>query len=432
MDCHLSAQSEADILIVDDTLDNIRFLSTLLVEQGYNVRKALNGRMALTAVKTLLPDLILLDINMPEMNGYDVCRRLKDDEKTRSIPIIFLSALDDVLDKVKAFEIGAVDYITKPFQFEEVLVRIRTQLTICQLQNQLKQQNLDLQNALTSLKQTQAELVQKEKMFGLGQLVAGVAHEINNPISFISGNLNPAREYIQSLLQLVQLYQQEYPQPTPAIQAAIQDIDLEFVISDLQNLIGSMQTGVDRIRALILALRIFSRLDESKIKLVDLHEGINSTLLLMQHRLRNEGERREIQVIKNYGEIPLVTCYASQMNQVFLNLLHNAIDAVEVKMARIFDRAYEPKIWIQTTVSEKNSVLIHVKDNGIGIAKDLQAHIFEPFFTTKSVSRGAGLGLSTSYEIVVEKHRGNLTFQTVPEEGTEFVVEIPLGAIKNE
>jgi signal transduction histidine kinase len=155
-------------------------------------------------------------------------------------------------------------------------------------------------------------------------------------------------------------------------------------------------------------------------------------LLLMQHRLRNEGERREIQVIKNYGEIPLVTCYASQMNQVFLNLLHNAIDAVEVKMARIFDRAYEPKIWIQTTVSEKNSVLIHVKDNGIGIAKDLQAHIFEPFFTTKSVSRGAGLGLSTSYEIVVEKHRGNLTFQTVPEEGTEFVVEIPLGAIKNE
>jgi signal transduction histidine kinase len=432
MDCHLSPQNEADILIVDDTLDNIRFLSTLLVEQGYNVRKALNGQMALTAVKSLVPDLILLDINMPEMNGYEVCKKLKDDEKTRSVPVIFLSALDDVLDKVKAFEIGAVDYITKPFQFEEVLVRIRTQLTICQLQNQLRRQNLDLQSALTNLKKTQAELVQKEKMFGLGQLVAGVAHEINNPISFISGNLNPAREYIQSLLQLIQLYQQEYPQPTPAIQAAIQDIDLEFVISDLQNLIGSMQTGVDRIRALILALRIFSRLDESKIKLVDLHEGLNSTLLLMQHRLRNEGERREIQVIKNYGELPLVTCYASQMNQVFLNLLHNAIDAVEAKMAHSIDRSYQPKIWVQTDVSEKNSILIHIKDNGIGIAEELQPHLFEPFFTTKSVGRGAGLGLSTSYQIVVEKHRGNLSFQTIPDEGTEFVIEIPLGGMKIE
>lgn len=421
----------ADILIVDDTLDNIRFLSTLLVEQGYSVRKALNGQMALTAVKTLLPDLILLDINMPEMNGYDVCKQLKENQETARVPVIFLSALDDVLDKVKAFQIGGVDYITKPFQFEEVLVRIQTQLTIRRLQNQLKQQNLELQNALGNLKKTQAELVHKEKMFGLGQLVAGVAHEINNPVSFISGNLNPAREYIQHLLKVIQLYQQEYPHPTPAIQAAIADIDLDFVLADLQNLIGSMQTGVDRIRALILALRIFSRLDESKIKVVDLREGIDSTLLLMQHRLHREDNQPEIQVQKNYSELPPIACYASQLNQVFLNLLHNAIDAIDAKIAQTIDPSYKPQIWITTEVNE-SQLRVRIKDNGIGIPETMQTHLFEPFFTTKPVGKGAGLGLSTSYQIVVEKHHGSLTVQSTPGEGAEFILTIPIDSIKDE
>jgi signal transduction histidine kinase len=421
----------ADILIVDDTLDNIRFLSTLLVEQGYNVRKALNGQMALTAVKTVLPDLILLDINMPEMNGYDVCKRLKENQETCRVPVIFLSALDDVLDKVKAFQIGGVDYITKPFQFEEVLVRIQTQLTIRSLQAQLQQQNLELQDALGNLKKAQAELVHKEKMFGLGQLVAGVAHEINNPVSFISGNLNPAREYVQHLLKIIQLYQQEYPNPTPTIQTAIEEIDLDFILADLQNLIGSMQTGVDRIRALILALRIFSRLDESKIKVVDIHEGIDSTLLLTQHRLRSEGERPEIQVQKNYGELPPIACYASQLNQVFLNLLHNAIDAIEVKTNRNIDLSYQPQIWI-TTATNDSHLLVRIRDNGIGITEAIQSHLFEPFFTTKPVGKGAGLGLSTSYQIVVEKHRGTLTVQSVPGEGAEFTVAIPIGSLKDE
>jgi signal transduction histidine kinase len=422
--------SKADILIVDDTPDNIRFLSSMLMEQGYNVRKALSGRMALTAAQTLPPDLILLDINMPGMNGYEVCQELKEHEQTRSVPVIFLSALDDVLDKVKAFQVGGIDYISKPFQLEEVLVRIQTQLTIRNLQLQLQEQNTQLQQALTDLKKTQAQLIQREKMVSLGQLVAGIAHEINNPISFISGNLGPANQYINDLLSIINLYQKEYPTPTSSIQRLIQNVDLNFLILDLQKLMGSMRTGVDRIRAIILALRIFSRLDESDIKAVDIHEGINSTLLLLQYRLRHDQKHLEIQVIKNYGTLPLVTCYASQMNQVFLNLLNNAIDALELKLERNVDQSFNPIIWISTELSDRHTIIIRIKDNGAGISKELQSHLFEPFFTTKPVGRGLGLGLLASYQLVVEKHKGQLTCHSSPEQGAEFVIEIPINPIK--
>lgn len=183
--------NKTDILVVDDTPANLRLLSNMMTEYGYNVRQAINGKMALTAVKAVKPDLILLDINMPEMNGYEVCEQLKSNEETRRIPVIFLSALDDALDKVKAFQAGGVDYVTKPFQFEEIIVRIQNQLTIQSLQNKLQYQNNQLKTALSELQLTQAQLVQHEKMVGLMQLVAGIAHEINNPISFISGNLDP-------------------------------------------------------------------------------------------------------------------------------------------------------------------------------------------------------------------------------------------------
>ncbi|MBD1898025.1 response regulator [Coleofasciculus sp. FACHB-129] len=355
MDSKLANTFKADILIVDDTPDNIRFLSSLLLDKGYNVRKSINGQMALTAVKTLQPDLILLDINMSGMNGYEVCERLKEDTETSSVPVIFLSALDDVLDKVKAFQVGGVDYITKPFQIEEVLARIQNQLTIQSLQTQLKNQNSQLQQALGDLKKAQAQLVQKEKMLGLGQLAAGMAHEINNSIGFISGNLDPARKYIQDLLNLVRIYQQEYPKPTLSIQKAIQEIDLDFLNSDIQNLVGSMQTGVERICTMLLALRIFSRLNESDIKAVDIHEGLNSTLLLLQHRLRGEGKRPEIQVIKKYEDLPLVNCYASQLNQAFLNILNNAIDALELRIGQEFSESSSPTIWISTELVVLNT-----------------------------------------------------------------------------
>ncbi len=422
---------KADILIVDDTPDNLRFLSSLLLNEGYNVRKATNGQMALTAVKTVPPDLILLDVNMPGMSGYEVCEHLKKDSQTSSVPVIFLSALDDVMDKVKAFQVGGADYITKPFKIEEVLARIQNQLTIRNLQNELRTQNTQLQQTLNELKKAQAQLVQKEKMLGLGQLAAGMAHEINNSIGFVSSNLEPASEYIQDLLNLINLYQQEYPNPSIPIQETIQEIDLDFLSLDIKKIMGSMQTGAERISTMILALRIFSRLNESDIKAVDIHEGLDSTLLLLQHRLRKEMKCPEIKVIKQYGNLPLVTCYASQLNQVFFNLLNNAIDAIDSGLEKGITELSSPTIWINTELTAYKTVKIQIKDNGIGIDEKVRSRLFNPFFTTKPVGQGSGLGLVTSYEIVVEKHKGELRCNSLPGQGAEFTIEIPVQLIKN-
>lgn len=426
MNSNLIISSKADIMIVDDTPDNIRFLSTLLQEQGYSVRKAITGKMALTAIRTVLPDLVLLDINMPMMNGYEVCQELKNDEKTKTVPIIFISALDDVTDKVKAFHLGCADYITKPFQIEEVLARIQHQLLIKNLQSQMRSQNAQLQKTLAELKTAQAQIIQKEKMFSLSQLAAGMAHEVNNSIGFIAGNIEFARRYVQELLKLINIYQQEYPQPTPVIEAALEEIDLEFIVKDVEKVLDSMQTGAERISTINLALRIFSRLNESDIKPVNLHQGIDSTLVLLQQRLRLEGQNQEIKVEKNYGQLPAINCYASLMNQVFLNILNNAIDALESKLQSADNTSITPTIRIATELTDRETAIIRIKDNGTGIPEDVREHLFDPFFTTKPVGKGSGLGLLTSYQIVVEKHKGKLTYQSTLGEGTEFFIEIPV------
>ena len=418
---------KADILVVDDTPENIRLLSNILLNQGYAVRQAINGTTALKAAQTLLPDLILLDINMPDMNGYEVCERLKSDPHTASTPVMFLSALGETADKVRAFKVGGVDYIPKPFQVDEVLARIENQLTIQQLQTQLHNQNGQLQQALKDLKQAEAQLIQKEKMVGLGQLVAGIVHEINNPVTFIDGNLRFVNEYVQELLNLVKLFCQEYPTPTEAVQAAMEEVDLNFIAADLPNLTGSMRVGVQRIQSIILALRIFSRLDEANFKTVDIHKGIESALLLLQHRLHQDAKTFNIEIIKDYGELPSITCHASKLNQVFLNLFNNAIDALEQRYdSERPDGTSTPKIWIQTELTTADTVRIQIKDNGMGMAEDVRSQIFNPFFTTKPVGQGTGLGLSTSYQIVVNNHCGQLTCQSNLREGTEFVVEIPV------
>ncbi len=415
-----SMQTEgSDILIVDDTPENLRVLSAMLTEQGYAVRKALSGKMALLAAESLPPNLILLDVNMPDMDGYQVCQILKSQKITEHIPIIFLSALDSIEDKVKAFEVGGVDYITKPFQFEEVNARIRTQLMVYQLQQSLEQKNDELSQTLLELRKTQTRLIQQERMAGLGQLVAGFSHEVNNPISFIAGNLKPTQEYVESLLAIIQLYQQEYPEPPPVIQAAIAEFDLDFLVKDLQKSLSSMRNGVDRIRNLVLALRIFSRLDESDIKTVDIHEGIESTLVLLRSRLHQAG----IHIIKQYGKLPPVTCYASQLNQVVLHLLSNAIDALEERSESSQEK---PTIWLETSQTGDHSIQLRVRDNGPGIEPEVKSHLFEPFYTTKPVGSGKGLGLAISHEIIVEKHRGTLTCQSIPGQGAEFIIDIPL------
>jgi signal transduction histidine kinase len=417
-----------DILLIDDTPDNIRFLSAILQEQGYSVRKAITGQMALTAAQALPPDLILLDINLPDLKGYQVCQQLKANEATAAVPVIFLSALDDTRDKVQAFEVGGADYITKPFQVAEVLARINNQLTIRTLQQEREAQNDRLKQALADLHRTQSQLVQKEKMAGLGQIVAGVAHEINNPISFISGNLKPAHQYVDDLLALIELYGQEYPEPTDAIAALAEEIDLDFLHQDLKNLMTSMQSGADRIQAVILALRVFSRLGEADLKPVDLHECLDSTLLLLHHQLSGQQRGWPIAVHQTYGDLPEVTCFASQLNQVFWHLITHAITGLETRFAswQPTDQGDAPTIWIETRANAEG-VTLQIRDNGAEQSPQADQRLSDPLLGPTVTDSGAWVGLATAYQIVVEMHKGQLVRrQADAGPGTQFEIKLPL------
>ncbi|MDJ0736819.1 MAG: PAS domain S-box protein [Nostocaceae cyanobacterium] len=286
----------------------------------------------------------------------------------------------------------------------------------------LHEKTTELEKALHKLQRTQAQLIQSEKMSSLGQTVAGVAHEINNPVNFIHANLTPASDYAQDLIGLLKLYQQNYPNPPAEIEAEIEAIDLDFLTEDFIKLLDSMKEGTRRIREIVLSLRNFSRLDEAELKQIDIHEGIESTLMILQNRLKAKPNHPEIQVVKNYSELSLIECYPGQLNQVFMNILANGIDALET--------VSNPCIHITTKLLNNNRVAIHIADNGLGIPQDVQAKLFDPFFTTKDVGKGTGLGLSISYQIIVDQHGGNLSCQSTPEKGAEFIIEIPINQCK--
>jgi predicted ATPase/signal transduction histidine kinase/tRNA A-37 threonylcarbamoyl transferase component Bud32 len=294
---------------------------------------------------------------------------------------------------------------------------------------EINEKNQRLQRALKELKNTQTQLIQSEKMSSLGQMVAGIAHEINNPINFIHGNISHATEYVESLLSLISIYQQECPDTSSLVMQKYDENDLDFIKEDLPKLLDSMKSGTSRIRNIVISLRNFSRLDEADIKLVDIHEGMDSTLMILHHRFKVKSEDFEIEVIKQYSQIPLVECYPSQLNQVFMNIIANAVDALRDRNAtqgKHSCNSYKPTIRIQTELANNDKVLVRIADNGTGIPDDVRQKIFDPFFTTKSVGSGTGLGLSISYQIVVDKHKGSLTCSSIPGEGTEFVVQIPL------
>ena len=287
----------------------------------------------------------------------------------------------------------------------------------------------ELESTLSELKQTQHQIIQSEKMSSLGQLVAGVAHEINNPVNFIYGNLHHVQEYAQSLLDLIRLYQKRYPYPMTEIQVAIEKVELSFIEDDLPRLLSSMNMGIERIQNIVSSLRSFSRLDESDYKAVNIHEGIESTLLLLQHRLQQQSGQSEIQIIKDYGTLPLIECYAGQLNQVFMNILSNAIDVLEEASAQRTSQQIKDtigKITIQTSMIDTQWIKVSISDNGLGISDAVKQKIFDPFFTTKSVGKGTGMGMSISYKIITEKHRGKLECCSSLGKGTSFIIQIPV------
>jgi signal transduction histidine kinase len=413
----MPSSTEPFILIVDDNPTNLSVLSQSLKSAGYKVRMAMDGEDALEQVGLAHPELILLDIQMPKLDGFEVCRQLQANPETETIPIIFMTALAETEHKVKGLSIGAVDYITKPFEQEEVLARVKVHWRLKQLTDSLEQQVAERSQ---SLQQTQIQLIQQEKLSTLGQLVAGIGHEINNPLGCIVSNLAPAKAYLTDLTALLDCYQHHYPQPVPAIASQLEDLDLAFTLQDFGALLKSMTVAGDRMKEISESLRNFARSDTTELSPADLQAGLENTLLLLKHRLKEVGDRPAIEIIKHYSPLPNVSCYPGQINQVFMNILANAIDALDSALP-----ARPPKITLTTTVVH-DRLRISIADNGIGISETVKANIFDYLFTTKGVGQGTGLGLAIAQQIIVDRHHGKIQVESELNQGTQFTIEIPI------
>lgn len=466
-------EPKQSILVVDDTPANVRFLVGTLAEVGYNVRPAIDSQSALVGALEEPPDLILLDIQMPNMNGYEVCSKLKADERTKDIPVIFISALSAVLDKVKAFRVGGVDYITKPFQVEEVLARVETHLSLRYLQKNLEEKNEKLTSTLQQLKDTQDELIQREKMAALGQLIAGVAHEINTPLGAITSSirhiakfwnnyivefpeflqkLSPEHQsYLLSLLQkssqqamslstreqrkirkhLVSQLESHHLENAVKLASLLVEIgvydnieplvpllkapecknilETAYEFTNTQTSIRNITTASERASKVVFALKTYARYDYTgeKVK-AEITTGIETVLTLYDNQLR-----QGVNVIRNYEDsLPSILCYPDELNQVWTNLIHNALQAMD----------YQGTLMIEVKRIQDN-LRVRVTDSGKGIPHEIMPKIFKPFFTTKPPGEGSGLGLDIIQKII-EKHQGKIDVESVPGQ-TTFTVLLP-------
>ncbi|MGB3513837.1 MAG: hybrid sensor histidine kinase/response regulator [Microcoleaceae cyanobacterium] len=423
------------ILVVDDNPVNLKVIVITLTNQGYEVTTATSGERALKQISYELPDLILLDIQMPGIDGFETCKKLKENPETKDIPVIFMTALTDSESIVKGFNLGAVDYITKPFQATEVIARVNTHINLQQLRKNLEQKVASKTNKLTQaleeLKASEVKLIQSEKMSALGELISGIGHELNHPIGSIFSNSNHLQIYIKKILQHLSLYQKYYPEPILEITKNAEEIDLDFIIDDLPDMINSMKAASEKISYLSISLRIFSRREFKKNKKVcfPVHKSIDSTLLILNHRLKYNQYRSSIEIVKKYGNIPQIECFSGQLGQVFMNIISNAIDAIdEFSQKTGFSKLkITPQILIFTGINEdKTAIFIRIKDNGLGMSAKVKAQIFDNYFTTKTVDKGTGFGLSIAHQIVVENHGGKLWCESILGKGSEFILELPI------
>ena len=327
--------------------------------------------------------------------------------------------------------LGSIILLAVLYSILVLFVRRAEQLLTLQYQQlqtsegRYRQQSSELEAVLTDLKKTQTQMLHSEKMSSLGQMVAGVAHEINNPVNFIHGNVKHLGGYIHDLLEFLQLYEKHYPNPADEIQETAEELELDFIKEDLEKTLSSMKLGTTRIREIVLSLRTFSRLDEAEAKTVDIHQGLESTLMLLQHRLKAKPNQPAIKIIRDFGELPLVECYAGQLNQVFMNILVNSIDALEDDLKNNPTQQEAPTITLRTE-TRPDSIVLSIADNGSGMPPAVKSHVFDPFFTTKKVGDGTGMGLAISYQLITEKHNGKIECFSDEGIGTEFMIEIPL------
>jgi two-component system, NtrC family, sensor kinase len=416
-----SVGTRIGVLLIDDqTMVSDVLQRCLRTETDIDFYYCNDPTLAISMAIDLAPSVILQDLVMPDVDGLMLLRWFRLNPDTRDIPMVVLSCKEDAYLKAEAFTYGANDYLIKLPDAVELVARIRYHAQAYENLKALRAataaaeaQSKELTETLIQLQEMQAHIIQAEKMTGLGQMVAGIAHEINNPINFIHGNIQHFQSYMDDLLGLVALYNTAYPTSTPEIQDYAETIDLAFMTDDLPKVVTSMKGGADRIRNIILSLRNFARLDEAEKKTVDLHDGLDSTLLLLGHRLQ-----ASVQVTRNYGRVPRLQCYPAQINQVFLHLINNALDAIESESG-------PQHLTLRTQVLNNNRVQITFHDNGPGISPDIQSRIFEPFFTTKPVNKGTGLGLSICYK-VMQKHEGTIDVYSHPGQGTTFTIEMPM------